>query len=84
MATVTLYTTRFCPYCVQAKRLLDSKGIQFTDIPVDNDHQKRIEMQEKGGGSTVPQIWIDDEHVGGCDELYLLERQNKLDGLLGL
>ncbi|MBL4867943.1 MAG: glutaredoxin 3 [Pseudomonadales bacterium] len=84
MANVTLYSTRYCPYCIQAKRLLESKGVEFTDIPVDSDHQRRMEMEEKSGAYTVPQIWIGDEHIGGCDELYLLEQQNKLDGLLGL
>jgi glutaredoxin 3 len=84
MVEVTLYSTRFCPYCVQAKRLLEQKGVKYVDISVDDDRQRRIEMQEKSGGYTVPQIWIGEQHIGGCDELYLLERQNKLDGLLGL
>lgn len=84
MNTVTLYTTRYCPYCIEAKRLLQQKGVKFTDIAVDSDRERRIEMEERSGEYTVPQIWIGDQHVGGCDELYDLERQKKLDGLLGI
>ena len=81
-AAVTLYTTRSCPYCVRAKRLLDAKGSTYTDIAVDADPQRRMEMMELSGRRTVPQIWIGDQHVGGCDELYDLERRGLLDGLL--
>ena len=82
MSDVVLYTTRYCPYCVRAKQLLSSKGVSFQDIPVDNDPEKRDEMMQKSGRHTVPQIWIGGTHVGGCDELYDLERQGKLDGML--
>lgn len=81
-ATVTLYTTRFCPYCVRAKQLLDSKGVSYTDIAVDRQPQRRAEMMERSGRHTVPQIWIGEQHIGGCDELYQLERQGRLDSML--
>jgi glutaredoxin 3 len=81
--TATLYTTRFCPYCHRAKQLLDSKGAGYREIAVDQEPEKRLEMMERSGRRTVPQIWIGEQHVGGCDELYLLERQGKLDNLLG-
>lgn len=82
--SVTIYTTRFCPYCVRAKHLLQSKGVTFNEIPVDGDYDKRQELQIKTGQSTVPQIWVGDNHVGGCDELYALERNQQLDKLLEL
>lgn len=81
-ATVTLYTTRFCPYCVRAKRLLDDKGVAYTDIPVDDEPEKRREMMQRSGRRTVPQIWVGERHIGGCDELYQLERQGDLDPML--
>jgi glutaredoxin 3 len=79
---VTLYTTRFCPYCIRARRLLDSKGVVYTDVAVDNDPQLRREMMVRSGRDTVPQIWIGEQHIGGCDDMYLLERQGRLDELL--
>jgi glutaredoxin 3 len=79
---ITLYTTRFCPYCVRAKQLLDAKGASYVEIAVDHEPERRLEMMERSGRHTVPQIWIGEQHVGGCDELYLLERQGKLDALL--
>ncbi|MBW6416281.1 glutaredoxin 3 [Celeribacter sp. PS-C1] len=83
MQPVTLYTTPICPYCIAAKRLLDSKGITYTDIDVMRDPARRQEMMEKANGRhTVPQIFIGDTHVGGCDELHALERAGKLDPLL--
>lgn len=81
-APVTLYTTRFCPYCVRARRLLDSKGVDYTDIAVDAEPALRREMTERSGQRTVPQIWIGERHIGGCDELYHLERDGRLDALL--
>tara|TARA_R110000823_G_scaffold125385_7_gene252084 strand:+ start:5200 stop:5454 length:255 start_codon:yes stop_codon:yes gene_type:complete len=81
-AEVTLYTTRFCPYCVRAKQLLTAKGIDFQEIAVDAEPQRRREMTERSGRRTVPQIWIGERHVGGCDELYDLERRGQLDALL--
>lgn len=79
---VVLYTTRFCPFCVRAKSLLDHKQVSFEEIAVDNNPDKRREMMEKAGRHTVPQIWIGETHVGGCDELFMLERAGKLDSLL--
>ncbi|MFL3655275.1 MAG: glutaredoxin 3 [Halioglobus sp.] len=80
--SVTLYTTRFCPYCVRAKALLDQKGVTYTEIAVDNDPGLRREMVNRSGGTSVPQIWIGEEHIGGCDEMMFLERQGRLDGLI--
>jgi glutaredoxin 3 len=83
-AEVKMYSTRFCPYCIRAKTLLESKGVAYTDIAVDADPQLRREMMSLSGRRTVPQIWIDDLHVGGFDDLAALERQGKLDDLLKL
>jgi glutaredoxin 3 len=80
---VTLYSTRFCPYCLNAKALLNSKGIEFEDIPVDGRPELREEMARKSGRRTVPQIWIGDKHIGGCEELFSLERSSRLDTMLG-
>ncbi len=83
MKTVTVYTTPFCPYCVRAKSLLGKKGVSFDEVDVMMDPKARQEMQDKSGGArTVPQIFIGDTHVGGCDELHALEREGKLDALL--
>lgn len=79
---VTLYTTRTCPYCHAAKRLLDSKGIAYNEISVDGHRELRAEMEQRSGRYTVPQIWIGEYHVGGCDDLYALDRAGKLDTLL--
>lgn len=81
-AAVTMYSTQFCPYCQQAKALLDEKSVQYTDIPVDGNAQLRQEMMERSGRRTVPQIWIGDYHVGGFDDLWALQRQGQLDALL--
>ncbi len=82
MSDVVLYTTRYCPYCVRAKHLLEQKGVAFQEIAVDNDPQLRAEMTQKSGGHTVPQIFINEKPIGGCDDLYALERQGRLDELL--
>ena len=83
MAKIEIYSTLFCPYCSRAKRLLDQKGVDYTDIDVIADTSKRGEMIRRAGGrSSVPQIFIDGTHIGGCDELYALERQGRLDALL--
>ena len=83
-ASIILYTTPWCPFCIRAKQLLGSKGVEYTDIDVAAEPAKRQEMIEKSGRNTVPQIWIDELHVGGCDELYALERQGRLNELLKL
>ncbi len=82
MTEVTIYTTGFCSYCHRAKKLLDSKGVAYREISVDTVPGARQEMTQRSGGYTVPQIFIGETHVGGCDELYALERAGKLDSLL--
>jgi len=83
MANIELYTTPICPYCIAAKDLLKRKGVTFTEINVMGDAQKRREMTERAGGrTTVPQIFINSTHVGGCDDLYDLDSEGKLDPLL--
>ena len=84
MATITVYTTKLCPYCRMAKELLRKKGATFKEIDVGCRKELRAELRAKAGGrNTVPQIWIGERHVGGCDDLYVLEREGKLDTLLG-
>ena len=83
MAKIEIYTTMLCGFCDAAKQLLKHKGVDFIEINVMLKPGLRREMVERPSGkSTVPQIFIDDVHVGGCDELYQLERQNRLDPLL--
>ena len=83
MAWVTMYVTATCPYCIAAERLLVDKGVAGIEkIRVDLEPQRRAEMAQKSGRRTVPQIWIGDTHVGGCDELQALDRTGKLDPLL--
>lgn len=82
MADVTIYTTRFCPYCIMAKRLLGKKGVTYNEIDVGGSPALRAEMEERSGRHTVPQIWIGDVHVGGCDDLHALDGASKLDPLL--
>lgn len=84
MKEVTIYTTRFCPFCIRAKNLLDDKNVNYTEIKVDNNPGLRKEMMDLSGRNTVPQIWIDKQHIGGCDELYQLQRSQQLDSLLGI
>lgn len=79
---VVMYSTRFCPYCMRAKSLLESKGVDLENISVDRDMEKRQEMMARSKRYTVPQIWVGETHVGGCDELYHLERNGELDALL--
>jgi glutaredoxin 3 len=83
VASVVMYSSGMCPYCYRAKALLQQKGVAFREISVDMNPQARREMREKAGGvNTVPQIWIGDTHVGGCDDLYALDARGKLDPLL--
>ncbi len=81
-ADVVMYGTARCPYCVRARALLDSKGVAFDDIRIDENPERRAEMEDLSQRRTVPQIFIDDTHIGGCDELYALEYAGKLDALL--
>jgi glutaredoxin 3 len=83
MRPVKMYTTAYCPFCVRAERLLNAKGVSEIDkIRVDLDSSLRAEMMQVTGRRTVPQIFIGDTHVGGCDELYALDRAGRLDPLL--
>lgn len=83
MAKIVMYSTAVCPYCVRAEQLLRRKGVtDIEKIRVDLDPAQRDVMIEKTGRRTVPQIFIGNTHVGGCDDLYELEHQGKLDGLL--
>ena len=82
MAKVVMYLTSSCPFCQSADRLLSAKGVAVEKIRVDLDPARRVEMMQKSGRRTVPQIWIGELHVGGCDDLYALERAGKLDSLL--
>jgi glutaredoxin 3 len=85
MVDVEIYTTAICPYCVRAKRLLQQKGVAYREIDVSYDPELRGTMTARAGGrQTVPQIFIDGRHVGGCDDLYDLDRQGELDSLLGV
>ncbi len=83
MSKIKIYTTPICPYCVRAKSLLKKKGAAFEEVDVFMDAGARAEMEEKSEGRrTVPQIYLGEKHVGGCDDLYALESQGKLDPLL--
>jgi glutaredoxin 3 len=83
MKKVVIYTTRFCPYCMMAKRLLTQKKVAFEEIDVTGDWEARERLTQKAGGRmTVPQIWIGETHVGGSDDLHALERAGRLDALL--
>jgi glutaredoxin 3 len=84
MAEVELYTTPFCPYCVRARALLERKGVAYTDIDIIGESARRAEMVRRAGGRTsVPQIFIGGEHIGGSDELLALDRNGALDAKLG-
>ena len=84
MAKVEIYTWRACPFCVRAKQLLDRKGVGYVEHVIDGDEAAREAMAARGsdGRRSVPQIFIDDQHVGGCDALHALERSGRLDALL--
>ena len=82
MQPVTIYSSDYCPYCMRAKQLLRNKGVDFHEICVDGEPKLRAEMTQKTGRTSVPQIWIGETHVGGCDDLYALERAGRLDPLL--
>ena len=82
MAKIEIYTTPFCGYCARAKGLLDRKGAAYEEMDVMMDEKKRAEMRERSRRSTVPQIFINGQHIGGSDELAALERAGKLDPLL--
>ncbi|NEP18368.1 MAG: glutaredoxin 3 [Leptolyngbya sp. SIO4C1] len=83
-AKVEIYTWQLCPYCIRAKLLLWWKGASFTEYKIDGDAAARSQMAARANGRrSVPQIFIDDRHIGGCDDLYALDRANQLEPLLG-
>lgn len=82
MAEVIVYSSNYCPYCMRAKQLLKSKGVKFKEINVDGRPAVRQEMTKKAGQTSVPQIWINEQHIGGCDDLFALEFKRKLDPML--
>ncbi|WP_018998290.1 glutaredoxin 3 [Hirschia maritima] len=83
MAKVTIYTRKLCPYCSRAVSLLKQKGVGFEEIDAGSDASKKQEMiNRSNGGRTFPQIFIGNEHIGGCDDMMLLEHQGVLDGML--
>jgi glutaredoxin 3 len=80
---IEIYTWSSCPFCIRAKGLLDRKDVQYTEYCIDGDAGARSQMAERAnGGRSLPQIFINDQHIGGCDDLYALERQGKLNPLL--
>lgn len=81
--TIVIYTKSTCPFCAKAKKLLHSKNVSFEEISIDGQSDLREEMVKRASGrTTVPQIFINDRHIGGCDDLYALEAQGKLDPIL--
>lgn len=83
-AQVEIYTWQTCPYCIRAKLLLWWKGVPYTEYKIDGDGAARLRMADRANGSkTVPQIFVNNQHIGGCDDLYTLDRQGQLDPLLG-
>ncbi len=83
MAKVIVYSKSYCPFCKRVKELFNSKGIEFSVIDVENDEEKQKEMIEKAGGkTTVPQVFIDGKHIGGCDDTVALDQKGELDPLL--
>ena len=83
MSKVEIYTWQYCPFCIRAKSLLKKKNINFTEYKIDGDEDVRALMAKRANGRrTLPQIFIDNEGIGGCDDLYTLENENKLDALL--
>ena len=83
MSKIEIYTWQYCPFCIKAKTLLNKKNIPFTEYKIDGDEAAREEMSLRASGRrSLPQIFINDEGIGGCDDLYELEKENKLDNLL--
>jgi glutaredoxin 3 len=85
LPNIIIYTKSYCPYCVKAKRLLNDKNLDYVEIDIEKDDDSRQAMLKKSGGSkTVPQIFINNKHIGGCDDLYVLEEDSKLDEMINL
>ncbi|MDB9458040.1 glutaredoxin 3 [Dolichospermum circinale CS-1225] len=82
-AIVEIYTWSTCPFCLRAKSLLNKKGVNFTEYSIDGDEEARAKMAQRANGRrSLPQIFINDNHIGGCDDIHALERQGKLDEML--
>jgi len=84
MKKIEIYTKDYCPYCYRAKKLLQAKGVEFTEYDVTNDPVRELEMRDRSGRTTVPEIFVDGQLIGGCDDLYALEAAEKLEDILGL
>ncbi len=85
MKKIIIYSTLICPYCIKAKQLLESKNVDYEEVRIDQHPELVADVVKKSGGQkTVPQIFIDDYHAGGCDDLYELEKEGRLDSLLGI
>lgn len=84
MAEVVVYTTAFCPFCHRAKSLLNNKDVKFTEIDVTMNSSKRREMTSMAGSSSVPQVFVDGDYIGDCDEIHRLEHKGALDHMLGI
>ena len=85
MANIEIYTSPFCGFCYRAKSLLNDKGVDYIEVDIISQPKRHSEMIERAGGlQTVPQIFIDNQHIGGCDELYELEAKDKLDSILNV
>lgn len=82
MSAIEIYTNGWCPFCLRAKRLLDKKGVEYQEFLIDQEPGKRAEMIQRSGRLTVPQIFIGETHVGGCDDLFKTEKSGELDHLL--
>ena len=82
MPDIVIYSSDFCPFCMRAKQLLNSKGLKYKELVVDGNPSLREEMMQKAGRHTVPQIWVGETHVGGCDDLFALERAGEFDALV--
>lgn len=84
MKKIEIYTKYYCPYCSKAKALLDKKGVKYTEYELEKSHPEKKSDLEDHGKRTVPQIVVDGDWIGGCDDIYDLDRQNKLNNILGL
>ncbi|UTW02522.1 glutaredoxin 3 [Amphritea atlantica] len=82
MSLITIYSNNWCPFCRRAKMLLDHKSVSYNEINIEAQPDARQEMTQRSGRTSVPQIFINELHVGGCDDLFALEQQGKLDSLL--
>jgi glutaredoxin 3 len=84
LTDIVIYTSGFCPYCYRAKKLLDSKNVAYKEIDVTMNASKRREMTQMAGSSSVPQVFVDGEHIGDCDGIHMLEQQGILNQSLGI